>query len=245
MKTALFVSIIACALAAAPGAQASGVPVIDAVHLGISKFAWVEQYAQMREELQRQRQQYDTQLRQYEQMQLGASAFSSRAGHRVEFDEAFPERMLDEGVDKRCGADRPASGGRLAVRQGQYDVCVQIVRTGNRRFNVLRSVLAGIRDRDAEIQRLIERRNALGEDDLGRLEAVKADLAAVETRLHNDLRDAHATLEAYDGVLAGLHEQNRQLAAQAFKGGPGSAVGEVVYHGTLRLALDAARQRSR
>lgn len=245
MKTGLVVPIIACALALAPGARAAGVPVIDAVHLGISKFAWVEQYAQMHEELQRQRQQYDTQLRQYGQMRLGATTFSSRTGHRVDFDQAFPERMPDDGVDGRCGVDRPATGGSLAVRQGQYDVCVQIVRTENRRFNLLRRVLAGIRDRDGEIQQLIERRNSLGEDDLGRLEAVKADIAAVETRLHNDLRDAHATLEAYDGVLAGLHGQNRILAEQAFKGGPRSAVGEVVYHGTLRLALQAARQRSR
>ena len=49
------------------GTHASGVPVVDGAHIGVNKFAWIEQYRQMYQELQRQMDQYRTQIRELEQ----------------------------------------------------------------------------------------------------------------------------------------------------------------------------------
>lgn len=240
--------VVAGLVFATSAVQASGIPVVDGVHLGISKLAWIEQYAQKAQELSRQIEQLQTQIKQYEQMQLKGSSFNSQTGYREDIDSTFPERQVNDGVQDKCGRTAPTSGANLDVRKQQYELCVRIVQTENRRYNMMRKVLEGIQEKDKRIQDLIAERNALGADEYGRLAVINTNIAALETQQQNDLQNNHTMLEAYNTFLLGLHEENQRVAAIALKGSSARSsgiVGEIVSYGTLKLALQVARQRDR
>lgn len=239
--------VVAGLVFATSAVQASGIPVVDGVHLGISKLAWIEQYAQKAQELSRQIEQLQTQIKQYEQMQLNAGSFVSVTGLREDLDLTFPERDVNEGVADKCGPRAPSSGTNLDARMKQYTLCVRIVQTENRRFNVMRGVLDDIREKDKVIQKLVEKRNALGPDDFGRITVINTDIAMLEAQQQIDLQNAQTTLSAYNTFLQGLQEENLRVAETVLKGssGNGGVVGEIASYGTLKLALQVARQRDR
>lgn len=225
----------------------AGIPVIDGAHLGISKFAWVEQYRQMYEEFQKQKQQYETQLRQYEQMKLTAAPFKSDTGHRENFAEMFPPRGINDGVVDSCGNTAPSGGANVEYRAQQYELCIRIVQLENRRYNMLREVFAKIQLKDEAIQKLIAERNALSADEFGKLTTINTNIAALETQIQMDLQANQTMLEAYNAHLQSLREENQRVAALALKGskGPGGVLGQIAGYGTLKVALQAARLRDR
>ena len=239
--------LVAGLMLVASTAHASGVPVVDGVHLGISKFAWVEQYRQMYEEFQKQKQQYETQVRQYEQMKLTAAPFKSATGHREDMDTIFPPRGINDGVVTSCGNTQPSGGANVEYRMQQYQLCIRIVQLENRRYNTLREVFTRIRQKDDKIQTLIAERNALAADEFGKLQTINTNIAALETQVQMDLQANHTMLEAYNAHLQGLREENQRIAALVLKGskGPGGVVGQIASYGTLKLALQAARLRDR
>lgn len=231
---------------ATSGAQASGVPVVDAVHLGISKLAWVEQFAQMTNELKKQVEQYETQVKQYQQMKLDATEFKSDTGYREDIAASFPERDVNDGVQAQCGTS-PAGTVNQGARVQQYTICVRIVQTQNRRYNMVRNVFEGIREKDEVIQDLNAERNSLGEDEIGKQQSIDSKIALLEAQIQMDLQAHNTTLEAYNNFLQGLREENHRIAASVLNGsrGPGGVIGEIAAHGTLKLALQAARLRER
>lgn len=241
------ICLVASLVLAAQGAWASGIPVVDGAHLGISKLAWIEQYRQMAEEFQKQKQQYDTQVRQYEQMKLTAAPFKSDTGHREDFAEMFPPRAINDGVTPSCGASAPSGGTNVEYRALQYELCIRIVQLENRRYNMLRAVFEKIQEKDDAIQDLIAERNSLGADEFGRLSTINTNIAALETQIQMDLQANQTMLEAYNAHLQSMREENQRVAALALKGtkGPGGVVGQIVGYGTLKLALQAARLRDR
>ncbi|MGY1459214.1 MULTISPECIES: flagellar cap protein FliD N-terminal domain-containing protein [unclassified Luteimonas] len=247
-RRGLVVVLVAALVLVTQGASASGIPVVDGVHLGISKFAWVEQYRQMLDELQKQKEQLQTQMKQYDQMKLKMAAFSSQTSFREDIDSTFPERGVNEGAAEKCGAAAPTGGANIDARKQQYTLCVRIVQTENRRFNMMRKVLENIRTKDAEIQALIAERNSLGDDEFGRLGVIDYDIKVIEAQIQADLQAKATTLEAYNTFLLGLREENQRVAAVVLRGESGrgdTLVGQIVSHGTLKLALQAARQRDR
>lgn len=239
--------LVAGLLLFASNVHASGIPVVDGVHLGISKFAWIEQYRQMYEDFQKQKQQYETQLRQYQQMKLTASPFKSETGHRENFGEMFPPRAINDGVVQSCGATAPTGGANVEYRAQQYELCIRIVQLENRRYNMLRAVFAKIQEKDDAIQDLIEERNSLDADEFGKLSTINTNIAALETQIQMDLQANQTMLEAYNAHLQSLREENQRVAALALKGtkGPGGVIGQIAGYGTLKLALQAARLRDR
>lgn len=228
-------------------AHASGVPVVDGVHLGISKFAWVEQYRQMYEEFNKQKEQYETQLRQYEQMKLTAAPFKSATGHREDMGTVFPPRDVNDGVVASCGNTSPSGGANVEYRVQQYQLCIRMVQLENRRYNMLREVFGKIKEKDDRVQALIAERNALAPDEFGKLQTINTNIAALETQIQMDLQANLTTMEAYNAHLQGMREENQRIAALALKGsrGPGGVVGQITSYGTLKLALQAARLRDR
>ena len=70
---------------------------VDGAHIGVNKFAWIEQYRQMYQELQRQMDQYRTQIRELEQKYVRGPSFNGSIGYR----EELSERGLNDYVTER------------------------------------------------------------------------------------------------------------------------------------------------
>ena len=224
--------------------QASGVPVVDGAHIGVNKFAWVAQYQQMYQELQRQMEQYRTQIRELEQKYVSGPSFSGAAGYR----ETLSERGLNDYVADRCGdgtGPRPGPAKIKEIAERQFRNCVAIIQTENTRYNVMVRVLKNLDVRDKQMEELKKQAALVPADQPGALERVKANIAQLEAYVELDLQNATTLLSAYDASLKALNTEQVWLGQAAFNGKKGGLVDTVVQYGALKGALEVARSRDR
>lgn len=225
-------------------ASASGVPVVDGAHIGVNKFAWVAQYQQMYQELQRQMEQYRTQIRELEQKYVNGPSFSGAAGYR----ETLSERGLNDYVAERCGAGTGLRTGPAQIKEiadRQFRNCVAIIQTENTRYNVMVRVLKNLDVRDRQMEELKRQAASVPADQPGALERVKANIAQLEAYVELDLQNATTLLSAYDASLKALNTEQVWLGQAAFNGKKSGLVDTVVQYGVLKSALEVARSRDR
>ena len=232
-------------------AAAFGVDVVtDPMHTITNKIAWIAQYQQKYDELRRQIQQYETQIRDLEQKYVRGQAFKGGAGHR----ETLTERGLNDHVVERCGAasDLPKAPQRIAeISQRQHHNCIAIVQTENTRYNVMVKVLARLADRDREMDEIRRQAEEVPENQPGALDRVDNNIAQFEARLASDVQNAGTLLGAYDAALQALHTEQVWLGQAAFsddaarKGGISGLLDTTIQYGALKAALGVARSRER
>lgn len=226
------------------GTHASGVPVVDGAHIGINKFAWVAQYQQMYQELQRQMEQYRTQIRELEQKYVNGPSFNGSLGYR----EQLAERGLNDYVTERCGDGAKLRAGPSEIKEvaaRQFINCVSIIQTENRRYNVMVKVLSNLDVRDKQMEELKRQAAAVPADQPGALERVKANIAQLESYMELDMQNASTLLGAYDSSLKSLNAEQVWLGQSAFKGKRAGLIDSVVQYGALKTALEVARTRDR
>lgn len=242
--------LVACLVGAVGTTQAAGISVVDIPHTITNKLAWIMQYQQKYEELKRQIQQYETQIRELEQKYVKGDAYKGSAGYR----ETLSERGLNDSVVERCGngTGLPAAPKRIAeISKRQYHNCVAIVQTENTRYNITVRILNSLAKRDAEMDQIREDAKNVKADEPGALQRVDNNIAQFEARLAADIQNAKTLLDAYDASLQALHSEQVWLGQAAFsnqaggKGGIGGLLDTAVQYGTLKTALEIARNRDR
>jgi len=242
--------LVACLVSAVGTTQAGGIPVVDVPHTITNKLAWIMQYQQKYEELRKQIQQYETQIRELEQKYVRGDAFKGGAGYR----ETLSERGLNDFAVERCGngTGLPAAPKRIAeISLRQYRNCVAIVQTENTRYNVMVRVLKSLAERDQQMDKIKREAESVPEDQPGALERVNNNIAQFEARLAADIQNSKTLLDAYDASLQALHSEQVWLGQAAFsnqaggKGGIGGLLDTAVQYGTLKMALEIARKRDR
>jgi len=236
--------LIAALLLPALPSSASGVPVVDGAHIGVNKFAWVAQYQQMYQELQRQMEQYRTQIRELEQKYVNGPSFSGGLGYR----ETLSERGLNDYVVERCGSGNGLRTGPAQLKdiaERQFKNCVAIIQTENTRYNVMVRILKNLDVRDRQMEELKKQAAAVPADQPGSLERVKANIAQLEAYVGLDIQNANTLLSAYDASLKALNTEQVWLGQAAFNGKGRGLLQEVVQYGALKGALQVARSRER
>lgn len=224
--------------------SASGVPVVDGAHIGVNKFAWVAQYQQMYQELQRQMEQYRTQIRELEQKYVNGPSFNGVLGYR----ETLSERGLNDYVVERCGSGSGLRAGPAQLKdiaERQFKNCVAIIQTENTRYNVMVRILKNLDVRDRQMEELKKQAAAVPADQPGSLERVKANIAQLEAYVALDIQNANTLLSAYDASLKALNTEQVWLGQAAFNGKGRGLLEEVVQYGALKGALQVARSRER
>ncbi len=246
---ATVLAVLAAALAGAPAAFGQAV-VTDPGHTITNKIAWIAQYQQKYDQLRRQIQQYETQLRELEQKYVKGEAFKGGAGYR----ETLAERGLNDFVDERCGdaAALPKVPRRIAeISQRQHQNCMAIVQTENTRYNVMVKILNRLAERDREMDQIRRQAENVPADQPGALDRVDNNIAQLEARLTTDVQNASTLLGAYDAALQALHTEQVWLGQAAFsdeaarKGGIAGLMNNAIQYGTLKAALGVARRRDR
>lgn len=236
--------LIAALLLPALPSSASGVPVVDGAHIGVNKFAWVAQYQQMYQELQRQMEQYRTQIRELEQKYVNGPSFNGGLGYR----ETLSERGLNDYVAERCGSGSGLRTGPAQLKdiaERQFKNCVAIIQTENTRYNVMVRILKNLDVRDKQMEELKKQAAAVPADQPGSLERVKANIAQLEAYVALDIQNANTLLSAYDASLKALNTEQVWLGQAAFNGKGRGLLEEVVQYGALKGALQVARSRER
>lgn len=242
-------AVLAAVLAASPAAFGQAV-VTDPAHTITNKIAWIAQYQQKYDQLRRQIQQYQTQLRELEQKYVKGEAFKGGAGYR----ETLAERGLNDYVEARCGnaASLPRAPARIAqISQRQLKNCTAIVQTENTRYNVMVKILNRLSERDREMDQIRAQAESVPADQPGALDRVDNNIAQFEARLTTDVQNASTLLGAYDAALQALHTEQVWLGQAAFsdeaarKGGIAGLMDAAAQHGTLKTALGVARRRGR
>lgn len=225
--------------------SAGGIPVVDGIHLGLTKLGWVGQYAQMYDEFAKLQEQY-TELQehtkqlqeQYNQMLVKGATYNLTPGYRENIDTQFPERDINYGVTERCKKKNNPVG------EEQYNLCVATVQTENRRFNAVRALLNDVKTNDAQLQAAVAEREDIPETNLGALHSNSNRQASIQAKMENDLQNAQYTLDAYDAALATLKRETEVLARKGLNN-HNNLLGTAIQGASLKLALQAARQRER
>ena len=244
LRRALMPLLIAGFLLPMTNGKASGVPVVDGAHIGINKFAWVAQYRQMYQELQRQMEQYRTQIRELEQKYVNGPSFNGGLGYR----ETLSERGLNDYVAERCGSGSGLRTGPAQIKdiaERQFRNCVAIIQTENTRYNVMVRILKNLDVRDRQMEELKRQAASVPADQPGALERVKANIAQLEAYVALDIQNANTLLNAYDASLKALNTEQVWLGQAAFNGKGRGLLDEVVQYGALKGALQVARSRER
>lgn len=225
---------LACVLATGNAhAQAA---VVDLPHTLKTVLGWIAQARQMQTDYEQQIEQLQTLNKQYEQALIGGDIYDGEPGYR----EKFEPRALNAGVVERCGAEP----GNNPVGPQQYDYCVAIVRTENRRFNAMVTMLEDVEKRDKQLKEALAERKDIAADEQGRLESNTNRILSLQSQLQNDVQNSATLMDAYDAALTSLREDQVRAANSALKGEsslPGTAARGIA----LRVALQAARTRER
>ncbi len=152
----------------------------------------------------------------------------------------FKARDVNTGVDTRCTQKQSAN----PVAPEQYDYCVAIVQTENRRFNAMVKVLEGVKERDAELDKAMIARKKIQKDEPGKLAANNNRILALQSQLQNDIQNAQTLMNAYDSAIRTLKD-DQILAGNRALDGNSTLLGDVTEGVALKIALKAARTRDR
>lgn len=227
--------LMACALLAGGHADATGIPVVDALHIVQTTYGhytkYVQDALQYAKEVSQWKQTYDH----YRQQLIAGNLYQGKVGQLPTFEKRDP----DQGLEESC----PTPPGTDALAWQQFNLCQKIVRAQNAQYNEIVKILETAGKRDAELQQIYADRQSVGSDQ-GRLAANDNQLESFQARVQMDIQYASLVVSTYDSYLATLQQDQVRLA-QAVLTGTRAAPGDVVRGAALKAALKQASHRDR
>lgn len=236
--------VLGCGMAVV-GVSRAGMPVIDIPHTFLTQFGWladygeqVDQLAKLKEQYDKLQEQYQAQLEQMKQLQIGATGgYNGKPGKKAELP---PKR------DRYAGEDSACPEVKKAPVPGQRAVCKNIVRFQNDQYNQLVDVLELEEKRTQELEAIYAERAGIRKDEPGRLQDNTNKLNALQARTQLDMQTAKTTLDAYQSVVVSLEQEQARSTQKALEGRKtGNLVAGLVRGASLGLALEGARARDR
>ena len=235
IRVALLVGTMACALLAGGRAGATGIPVVDALHIVQTTYGHYNKYVQdalqYGKEIAQWKQTYDH----YRQQLVAGNVYKGQAGQIPSFDK----RDADQGVDESC----PTPQSTDSIAWQQLALCQKIVRAQNAQYNEIVKILETANKRDAELQQIYGDRESVGTDQ-GRLAANDNQLESFQARVQMDLQYASLVVSTYESYLATLKQDQVRLAQETLTG-KAALPGDVVRGAALKAALKQAAHRDR
>jgi len=229
----VWVGVVAVLFSAQAGA--TGIPVVDALHIVQTTYGhyakYVQDAIQYGKEIEEWKRTYDH----YRQQLIQGNLYQGQAGQMP----GFTKRDSDQGVTESC--PMPSLTDTLATQQ--FELCQQIVRAQNAQYNEIVKILETANKRDQELQQIYADRQSVGTDQ-GRLAANDNQLSSFQARVQMDVQYAELVVDTYDSYLARLKEDQVRLAREVLTGKAG-VVGDIVRGAALSGALKAAKKRDR
>jgi hypothetical protein len=170
------------------------------------------------------------------------------------FDTSLKTIPEDHGAAMQCPApkgsgfsfDNPASlfvsllptGNEDAVKR-QYDLCNQIVRLKNKKYNELVGYVRNAEMRSKEVEDLVNRARSDKTEGAWRANMMRASIL-MNTQM-NEMNFAYAKVEAYDAAVERLERDSNSYAKEMLNGGQKkSLMGQPVSLLALKAALEIA-----
>jgi conjugal transfer/entry exclusion protein len=244
----------------AVGSAAAQTPVTDGIHIGTSKFAWIEQQRQMiadelkqAEQIRNQLQQIQTQIQDLREQQVIGQKLELNLGPR---ETNLQRREVTRFLAERCGSLAAGGGGigslmNMGVsdrvkeaRERQHAACTALVQEENKRHNFIVETLESIQERDRQIMRLRSESANIKADERGKLQNNTNAINQLMVAQEQEVENARRVLQYYEQQINGLKDEMAWAGQYAFSN-KRSLLGHAVQYGTLKLALQAARQRDR
>lgn len=158
-------------------------------------------------------------------------------------DKARPTAAADVDLSKRCPASGLAS--LTGVAKEQNTVCVEMYRTEIAKYRFSLEMYELAQARNQKLQEIIEERNALTENDFGKMEENTNKLVALTAQMDNDRDRYSAYMNAYDARSTHLQKASDVLSRAAISGGPvtpESIGSSLIGAGVLAVALRTAAE---
>ena len=216
-------------------ASATGIPVVDALHIVQTTYGHYSKYVQDAIQYGKEIEEWKRTYDHYRQQLIQGNVYKGQAGQMP----GFTKREPDQGIAESCPT--PSITDTLATEQ--FELCQQIVRAQNAQYNEIVKILETANKRDQELQQIYADRQSVGTDQ-GRLAANDNQLSSFQARVQMDVQYAELVVDTYDSYLARLKEDQVRLAREVLTGKAG-AVGDIVRGAALSGALKAARKRDR
>jgi hypothetical protein len=188
---------------------------------------------------------YQTQLEQYKKDSEQYTALltkiqglgSELTSLSLSMNTELKERDPSFGMKEKCpspGGGIPTLGSLLSsfklnkgasleeIKKDQQEICLRIVHTENLRYNANIEVIEKMRKHADTLKNKIDtaRSNAIGEDE-SKININSNDLARLEAELQTQLSYTNALVQAYDGYIKSLKENQTMLLQVAMNGNQG------------------------
>jgi hypothetical protein len=127
------------------------------------------------------------------------------------------------------------------IKKQQLKICAQIVLMESERYNEQVKMLKRVRESSEELERLDKVRSSYGNDaTLGDMTGSNNDISRFAARGSMDMDYFRTAMITYDGFIASLRSDQKDLALQAMRGKQ-TPWGSVIQGATLKAALDVQR----
>lgn len=212
---------------------------------GQNAVQWGKDYTEQYKQTQQLLQEYQAKI-------SGAASFMDSA---MLMGDKFQERSSDD-IEKlarnRCGAGAstqamsdlwkrfvPDMSGD--IKKQQIRICAQIVLMESERYNEQVKMLKRVRKSSEQLAKLGEVRSSYGSDaTLGDMTGSNNDISRFAARGSMDMDYFRTAMITYDGFIASLRSDQKDLALQAMRGEQ-APWGSVIQGATLKAALDVQR----
>jgi hypothetical protein len=243
LKKAAMAGALMCALVSGNAAAIFGVG--DVV---IDPTAIAKQIAEFAEQAKR----WEATARQYKQqlISLGGLSFNPTKlnAEKDTLPYVDPEYGLEDACRKKSG-DGPlgaissifAPDANEEILGQQLEICKRIVRAENLKYNETVRYLRSLRDRQADLQKIDDRRDSVGTEQ-GKLQALSYDIERYQQNSKMDLDNWQAMITAYDSYIAQLNKYQQRLANRALRGKQPDMLSGIVQGVVLKKALDARKE---
>lgn len=249
-KAPLMASLtLACALMT--GNAGAGIPVTDVGNMPNHIITQISSYLSQLEDIgeyAKEAERWSEKMREFQNAL--AKLDSMLSGNTMLFaNQNMQKRPESYGMEHACPNPKGGSGFSLTslftalapdfnkdLLTEQQRVCANIVTLQNMKYNELVDMLANAKKRQDEIKQVVS--NSSGGDENTQQSAVVATQKLIATSM-SELQYSQSRIQAYDGMIASLSEDQKLLAKRALKG-QASILGTIVSTAALKTALTIA-----
>ncbi len=244
------------------------IPVTDVAHININNFSWVEQQRQMYadelrqiEQIRNQLQQLQNQARMLQEKRVtGLKLKSNMVPREINLQKRGETAFLQE----RCGGLAGSAGLGIfdtslgdmfglgegpqrvnEARQRQHASCTELVVMENKRHNFVVDTIKTIQEQDEEIAKLIEESADIPPDEHGRIDHNSNQIQGLQTEQARNMELARRQLQYFEQQINSLKDEMAWAGQAAFTNRRANLLGQAVQYGTMKAALQVARQRDR
>ena len=188
----------------------------------------------------------------YKQHQVGGTKYNPTtkrslnpySDSQYQYKTEFPVRAEDKGMAQRCPDET-----QNPAKDSQTQICKDIVKWENRKYNYMIEMLKVSKEREEELKRIYDERSNITADQPGRLQSNTNRLLTLQAHQQIDAINSKAMVDGYDALLGGLNEDLKYEARKAMDGkaaeGGGLSWGSLSGAFTQSVALEVALQGAR